>query len=53
MARTEKTYQTKKELIAVRVDKDLLDLVILHANAKGMNLSEYVRKAMENEVNKR
>ena len=53
MARTEKTYNKKKELIAVRIDKELLDLMVLYANAGGQNMSEFIRMAINNEINSR
>lgn len=53
MARTEKTYNQKKELVAVRVDKELLNLMVLHANDRGLNMSEFIREAINNEINSR
>lgn len=52
MARTDKTHNKKKEFIAVRVDKELLDLMVLYANANGQNMSEFVRMCIINEINK-
>lgn len=52
MARTDKTYNVKKELVAVRVDKELLDLMVLYANANGQNMSEFIRMCVIKEINK-